>query len=369
MKAVAVICEFNPFHKGHILLAREIKKAFPEYVLTAVMSGNTVQRGELAIFDKYERARTAIENGYDAVFELPFPYSCSAGEQFARAGVHIAAELGAEILAFGSESGDIGAMLRIVENLEKPNFIELVNEYAVNNRNISAIEARNIVYRNVYGGELPSQSNDILALEYLGALKKGNYPLKPHAVHRTENFKASDAREAIRKCDEDEKKRVLAGEQGYEINEGLAGISDFILGALRTDMRSDNGNGIVNALKLCAKKAANYDEFISLLPTKTYTSARLRREIIAYLFDVTDADKNIVPEYTVLLAAGKKGQEYISSVRKNLKISILTKYSDAQKLGNMSENMLKKAITVDSIYYLGYKSKPKPIPFKIPYMN
>lgn len=369
MKAVAVICEFNPFHKGHILLADKIREAFPEYVLIAVMSGNTVERGEFAVFDKYERAKTAIENGYDAVFELPFPYSCSAGEQFARAGVHIAAELGAEILAFGSESGNIDGMLQVAENLEKSEFTATINDYVSNNRNISVIEAKSKVYQMLYGGELPEKGNDILALEYLRAIKRGHYGITPYAVHRTENFKASDARKAIRNCDEEEKKRLLSNEQRFEVNMGLAGISDFVLGALRTDMREDSGNGVVNALKACAKKAVNYEEFISLLPTKTYTVARLRREIIAYLFNVGDFDKNTTPSYTVLLAVGKRGQTYLSSVKKALNISVLTKYSEAKKLDVASRKMLEKAITVDSVYCLGYKTPSSPEPFKPPYIE
>ena len=87
MKIITVISEFNPFHLGHARLLTEIKAAFPDSTVIAVMSGNMVQRGDLAIFDKYERAKVAVQNGFDLVLELPFPFSCSAGEQFARAGV------------------------------------------------------------------------------------------------------------------------------------------------------------------------------------------------------------------------------------------------------------------------------------------
>ena len=72
MKIITVITEFNPFHFGHICLRDKIKEAFPDSVIIAVMSGNTVQRGDLAIFDKYERAKAAAQNGFDLVLELPF---------------------------------------------------------------------------------------------------------------------------------------------------------------------------------------------------------------------------------------------------------------------------------------------------------
>lgn len=369
MKSVAVICEFNPFHNGHALLAREIKKSYPEHAIIAVMSGNTVQRGDLAIYDKYERARVAVRNGYDAVFELPFPFSCSAGEQFARAGVYIASALGAEVLAFGSESGTLEKIVECAENLDNPEFIRLMNEYAERNRDVSVISARESAYLTCYGKELPNGSNDILGIEYIRAIKNGLYPLTPHVIHRTENYRATDARAAIKKADEAEKARLLPSGQENEINMGLAGISDFILGALRADMRADNGNGIVNAMKVCAKKAGSFDAFISLLPTKTYTMARLRREIMAYLLGVSDADKNETPAYTVLLAANKIGQKYLSAVKKVLTVPVLTKYSDAKDFDFGASAQLEKAIMADSIYCLGYKFPVNPHPFKIPYIE
>ncbi len=369
MKSVAVICEFNPFHNGHALLAEQIREAFPEYAIIAVMSGNTVQRGDFAIFDKYERAKAAVQHGYDAVFELPFPFSCSAGEQFARAGVYIANALGASVLAFGSESGDLKAITEYAENLDNPDFAEQMRLTAERNRDLSVIAAREHAYLTCFGKELPKGSNDILGIEYLRALKTGFYPIEPYVIHRTENYRATDARIAIKKGDMTEQSRLLPDNFAAEINHGLSGISDFILGAFRTDMRSDNGNGIVNAMKACAKKSGSFETFISLLPTKTYTMARLRREIIAYLLDVTDADKNEQPAYTTLLAANKVGQAYLASVKKSLPIPVLTKLSDSKDFDEPQRSQLEKAIMADSVFCLGYKYPVNPIPFKTPHIT
>ncbi len=369
MKAVAVICEFNPFHKGHILLCEQIKKAFPEHAVIAVMSGNTVQRGEFAIFDKYERAKTAIENGYDAVFELPFPFSCSAGEQFARAGVFIANALGASVLAFGSESGDLEMLSECAKNLDSPEFIAQMNELVTRNREASVIQARENAYLTVYGRALPTESNDILGIEYLRAIRLGLYPIEPFVIHRTENFRATDARNAIKRTLAGELNRLLPDKNIGEINYGLAGISDFILGALRADFGVDNGNGIVNAMKSCARKAGSFEAFVSLLPTKTYTMARLRREIISYLLSVGDAEKNELPSYTVLLAAGKRGQKYLSEIKKSIDLPVLTKYSDARNFDDDATRKLEKAISADSIFCLGYKFPVSPLPFKTPFIE
>lgn len=369
MKSVAVICEFNPFHNGHALLASEIKKAYPDHAVIAIMSGNTVQRGDFAIFDKYERAKIAVQNGFDAVFELPFPFSVSAGEQFARAGVYLANLVRASVLAFGSECGSLEALTEYAKNLDNPEFISSMHEYAQRNRDTSVIYARESAYLTFYGKELPVGSNDILGIEYLRALNNSLYPMEAHVIHRTENFRATDARAAIKKNDVAEKSRLLSYGESFDVNLGLMGISDFLLGALRVDMRPDNGNGIINALKSCAKKAGSFEAFVSLLPTKTYTLARLRREMIAYLLDVTDADKNESPSYTVLLAANKIGQKYLSENKKSIPLPILTKYSDAKGLDGIARTQLEKAITADSIYCLGYNHPVNPIPFKTPYIE
>ena len=370
MECVAVITEFNPFHNGHALLARQVREAYPDHALIAIMSGNTVQRGELAVYDKYERAKTAVMNGFDAVLELPFPFSCSAGEQFASAGVYIANAVGASVLAFGSECGDLDALSTCAGELSDPEFVSALNAFCEKNREISVPEARSHVYLTVYGKELPARSNDILAIEYLRAIFGNLYPIKPHVIHRTENFTATDSRSALKNGDRKELVRLLPENTAYtEMNKGLRGLSGLILGSLRLGVGSDNGNGIVNALRTCAERSAGFEGFVSMLPTKTYTMARLRREMIAYLFSVTDADKNGIPAFTALLAANKRGQQYLSSVKKALRIPILTRYSDAKALGERGKAQLERAVRADSVYCLAFDHPVTPMPFKTPYIE
>jgi hypothetical protein len=97
--------------------------------------------------------------------------------------------------------------------------------------------------------------------------------------------------------------------------------------------------------------------------------ARLRREIIAYLLSVGDAEKNELPSYTVLLAASRLGQKYLSEIKKNIDLPVLTKYSDAKNFDDDATRKLEKAISADSIYCLGYKFPVSPIPFKTPYIE
>lgn len=68
--AVALICEFNPFHYGHKYIIETARRITGEPVV-AIMSGSFVQRGEPALTDKFERTRAALENGASLVIELP----------------------------------------------------------------------------------------------------------------------------------------------------------------------------------------------------------------------------------------------------------------------------------------------------------
>lgn len=119
MKTVAVICEYNPFHRGHAKQLSALRERFAaageEVTVLALMSGNYVQRGEPALFDKYIRTKAALLCGADLVAELPYPYCAAPADRFARAGVYLAERLGADTLAFGSESlrpGGEEALLR-----------------------------------------------------------------------------------------------------------------------------------------------------------------------------------------------------------------------------------------------------------------
>ena len=124
MAVAAIITEYNPFHNGHAYQIAETRRLLGEDTrIVAIMSGNFTQRGELAFADKTARAKAACECGVDLVLELPFPFSMSSAEYFARSGVKIANELGiVDYLVFGSESGDISLLREIAENMLSSEF-------------------------------------------------------------------------------------------------------------------------------------------------------------------------------------------------------------------------------------------------------
>ena len=164
MKNAVIICEFNPLHNGHRRLLNRAREAGAENVI-CVMSGNAVQRGELACLDKYSRARHAVLAGADAVIELPAEYTLSAARQFALGGVKIANLVKDATLFFGSECGNVKALEDVAA---------LSTDKEVNER-IKAALSRGVGYPAAFaeatGSNIIENSpNNTLGIEYIKAI-------------------------------------------------------------------------------------------------------------------------------------------------------------------------------------------------------
>ena len=354
----------NTFHNGHIDQINNIRLLKPNDCIIAVMSGNIVQRGDFSIQDKYTRAKNAINNGCNLVLELPFPFSCSSAEQFAKAGVNICDNILCDTLFFGTTKGDTSYYFEIAKNILEPNF---KNELKKNlsNFNQSYINNLSNTYKGIYGIELPNNGNDILAIEYIKSIIEIKSQIAPIALKRTSNFSATNSRKCLLN---DEKENILLNiprnSDLTNISKGLSKLSQFILCHLKTQDIKDSGNGIRNAIKKAAKNSNTYEEFLSLLPTKIYTNARLNREIISIISNTDENYKNSNPKYSVLLAADEIGTEYLSKIRKECKLPILTKLSDSEKLDDEGKNQLELSIKMNSLYGFTFDS-----PTKIDYFN
>ena len=124
MEITGIICEYNPFHKGHAYhLARARELAGADFVVCA-MSGSVTQRGVFARHDKWTRARMALACGADLVLELPFPFASGSARRFAEGGVAALAALGADTLAFGSESAELPAIMAAAGRTLEADFSE-----------------------------------------------------------------------------------------------------------------------------------------------------------------------------------------------------------------------------------------------------
>ena len=352
----AIICEFNPFHNGHAHLFSEARKRGAENIV-CIMSGNFIQRGEIAIGDKYSRAEAALLSGADLVLELPMPFSAAGAEYFATAGVEIAERLGIVCdLVFGSESGDIGRLTEIAKNQLSDEFVSALRTLYKGEAGYAA--AVQLAYESLYGkNEVMASPNNILAIEYIKALMKMESKITPVTVKREDNFLSESidgefpSASALRRMIFSGDKEKIAShmpKEAYEVLLRAEKNGDFptdmekyglyILSAMRlaspeliSECEGISG-GLQNRIVRTAAEARSYEELCKMLSTKKYTDARLRRALLFSSLGIKSDDMRLSPFYTRLLAVNEKGRELLSDIRKNGRISVVTKTSDKRSV-------------------------------------
>ena len=356
MKTVAIIAEYNPFHNGHEYQISKIREHFgADTAVVAIMSGNFTQRGELAFMEKWERAKAASMSGVNLVLELPFPYSMSSAEFFARAGVHIIKSLGCiDAISFGSECGDINELCEAALGMLKSEYKEELARLIAENDKLGYAKLCDTAYKNIYKKNPPaSTSNNILALEYIKACYELVLDVELHTVARSgagyneEEFTNSgyQSATAIRKeflanpisaknfvpkatfnilSEEINSNRAPAIEEKLEI----AILSKFRLNSpqAKCDIHDADG-GLYNRLARLSHEVNSLSAIKELAATKKYTDARIRRAIWFSYFGVTSSDVRVLPEYTQILAMDKVGQAILKKARKTATISVLNKPS------------------------------------------
>lgn len=192
MKSLAIISEYNPCHKGHAYQIEKARELSGSDIIIALMSGNFVQRGIPAVFDKYTRAGLAVLSGADIVIELPTVYATSSAEGFAYYAVDILNRLNTvDYISFGMENDNLSIINEIAKILsdEPENYRILLKKYM--SKGFSAPLSReyalseylsNTGFRNILG-----MPNNILALEYIKALHKTASAITPVPVKRIGN--------------------------------------------------------------------------------------------------------------------------------------------------------------------------------------
>ena len=184
MNNYAIISEFNPFHKGHKFLVDSCRENGATHI-TAIMSGNFVQRGDISIISKRLRTEMALKNGVDLVVELPLPYAVANAQVFARGGVSIASGMGCvDKLAFASECGNVDLLKQIAEITVSEKFNEIFKDeiskgISYPNALTKAIESTCVDLKDII-----SSPNNVLGIEYIKALNEINSDIKPFTIKR-----------------------------------------------------------------------------------------------------------------------------------------------------------------------------------------
>lgn len=308
IKICGIICEYNPLHAGHKYQIEQARALSGADFIVCIMSGNFVQRGENAVFDKFSRAKAAIEAGADAVFELPTVFALQSAEFFALGGVLIAQAIGCTHLCFGSECGDISTLKQIaLENTfcrEK-----LKNGASYGTASTEFIEQ--------------TRANNMLGVEYLRALKKINSPIIPLTIKRDFSFaSASEIRNDIF----NPQMHPIKAKPLY-FNEFFPIIKYKLISMTTEELSLICGvsEGLEYKIKAEILSAENIDDLIHSIKSKRYTYSRISRILCCALLDITKEklDYAIKNHQKARLLAINKQSEQILKLIKNFYISPL----------------------------------------------
>lgn len=382
MKAVGLVTEYNPFHNGHLYHLNKAMELTGADISVAVMSGDFVQRGEPAVLDKYTRTSMALNSGVNLVVELPVNYAVSSAESFAAGALKVLDYIKADSIAFGSESGDIERLSKLAHILcdNEDTLYKEISKYTANG--ISYAAARQKVVEKLTDKDtaaMLTSSNNILAVEYLKAIIKNNYAIKPYTVQRqgdsyndtdirSEYASATALRENLKADNISEYIPVKAGlilssNTNYiypdDITEALFTRLLDILFASNYDKNvfienvmqyPDVSKEIAGRLYKSAmdmitrtvpQRSENKDNgtfsFGSLcehIKTKEVPLSRIKRALVRIILglDKKRMEKYANEPYIRVLGFDKKGQEYLSYIRKTVEVPLITKTADYKEM-------------------------------------
>ena len=357
-----IIAEYNPFHSGHAYQIEQARLLTGCDFLVVVMSGDYVQRGAPAVFDKYTRARMALACGADLVLELPVACSCASAEFFASGAVSLLDGLGCvDFLCFGSESGDLQSLMEPARILakESPVFQEALRRGL--SLGLSFPAARKEAFRACASNpDILDLPNNILGIEYLKALLQRESSIKPVTIKREgqgyhdtlldSGFASASgirrflkqeeaplsALPALKESLPDPVMEVLKNTLAHTLpvwEEDFSMLLRYeLLRQSASDLTryADISPDLGRRLKNCADKFSSFSEFVALVKTKDVTYTRITRALFHILLNLTGEDtrNSVAMPYARILGFRKDHSRILGLLKENSRIPIIPKAAD-----------------------------------------
>lgn len=383
MKTAGIICEYNPFHNGHLYHLTKTRENGATHII-AVMSGNFVQRGDVSIIPKDAKVQMAVDAGADLVLELPAVWAMSGAESFAKGAVSVLKNTGVtDFLSFGSECGDIKKLKSAAEAVNDTRVDARIKKHL--EQGVSFAAARSKAVRELYGEEtakIISEPNDILGIEYLNALSGTD--IEPIIIKRDDARHDSKSESPFRKSASEIREMILREDASFQkavpphcrdIIREYAALGQFpvtvkdldrsVCAVLRRlepeDFRNlpDVSEGLEFRIYNAVRQSSSLDEILMRSKCKRYTMARIRRIILdAYLGIGKGYCGSEVP-YIRVLGMNEKGKEILKEMREKAKKPIIMKYADFKQADGVSRKIFDIESRATDLYSLGF-DKPSP---------
>ncbi len=339
MTTTAIICELNPLHLGHSYIVKKAREITGADFVVALMSGNFVQRGEPAVFDKFTRTKSALLNGFDAVFELPVVSATASAEFFARGAVSLIDSTGVfDYLCFGSETGEL---IDIDSIDQRPDKDTITKAFRNGKTYADALDSDSLL----------SGPNDLLGVEYQRALRGVNSNVSPVAIKRIDCPHASEIRKNL---------MDFKGMPSTEVEcfaSSLPVFPDDISALLNYRLLDFEGG--FDAYFDCTLELSNrirkefemtpFSTMVDKLKSRNYTRSRISRTLLHIILGITDElvssafdDGGI--NYLRLLGMKKSAGELLRQIKEFDFVPVITKPSDYKTINSQQ---VKKCFELD----------------------
>lgn len=398
MKVLGIIAEYNPFHNGHKYQLEQARMLTGADYIIVVMSGDYVQRGAPAIYDKYHRTEVALKQGIDLVLELPSLFASSSAAEFSSSAVALLDQLGVvDTLCFGSESGNISMLSEIAAALNKEPVLyqQYLKENLKNGETFPQARAKAFaaVFQNPEAFEIMNQPNNILGLEYLSALQQRNSSMVPITVARKghgyhdqtvdEQFISATAiRNVIEKQEQnnlidhkvpDETTDLIKNGQPLFLNDfssilNLRLLQCFESGAA-LEQYLDLSEELSDRLKKMIYDFALFEERIMKLKTRQFTYTRISRALLHLMMGITKSQLEAAKEldyvpYARVLGFNHSAQPLLKAIKDHSSVPMITKAANAEKILNpdcywLFKQTMHHSHIYQSVYFDKYNMKLK----------
>lgn len=377
MKTTGIVAEYNPFHNGHKAHVDRCRENGATH-LVAVMSGNFVQRGSVAIMDKRARAAAAIRGGVDLVVELPVPFAVATAEVFARGGISVLQGLGCvDALSFGAECDDLALLQSAAKAVTDPKVDELIRQEL--SGGVSYPTARAFAVRAAYGDDIADVlegPNNILAVEYLKELQRQGGTLSVEPVKRvgnahdgltaTDEFaSASMLRILLERGDErafdfmpettqvEFKRMAGVGRAPVSVEESERAILSRLRMLTAEDIAKapDVSEGLENRIFNAIQSATSLEELYDIVKTKRYTHSRIRRIVTALYLGILPEDREAVP-YVRVLGFNDRGLEILKKAKETATLPVITKPAAIEGLDEKARHTFDLECRATNLYNL-----------------
>lgn len=337
----AIICEFNPFHNGHKYLIETAKEKTGAEYTVCIMSGNFVQRGEPAVCCKHTRAAVALKNGADLVIQIPTSHTLASASVFAESAVFLADSLGVPVnLCFGSEDEDISALYRLASvdrNLLEKHFRNAIQS----GMNYGAAVTK--AYEEIGGGDASvlKSPNNLLAFEYIKAIKKKEYDIKTVNIRRvgTEHDSLEpDGKYASASFIRQNPSltQYMPEKVKFTVDRKLFDqvllYSVYSKSVSQLSEIADITEGLEYRFYNASRNAKNVAELYELVKSKRYTHAKIRRDAINIMLNTPKYMHKEPPSFIKVLGFNDNGRQLLKTLQETATLPVIIKPADAKGL-------------------------------------